>query len=201
MNRRIVASHCLPEDIEKELPNLKYIDIPKTIAHILTLHQKPIQKLRWRFERSLEAATHSSNLVKEFDYNLNEATQHQQNTVLTYGSKFRTWQALEPLLQHHYHWLNIKHIIIKGATYPLKPIPEPNQLRDIAFMLDRGNHKSAKLKDNNTAIDKAFSKEVSHHWTIPFLPTTIPLIPGSSITPLGMATQWSINEQNERVVK
>ena len=48
-------------------------------------------------------------------------------------------------------------------------------------MLERGNHKSAKLKENDVALDKAFSKEVGHHWVIPFLYNTIPLIPGASV--------------------
>ena len=139
--------------------------------------------------------------MKKFKYDLNEATQHKPNTVLTYGSEFRPWPLLEPLLQHHHHWHSIKDIITRGATYPLKPITESERLEDISFMLERGNHKSAKLKENDVALEKAFSKEVGHHWVIPFLPSTIPLIPGASVTPLGVATQWSINERNERVVK
>ena len=199
--RSFVSQHCLAENIDKQIPNYKPIDIPSEIRYILTQHLPPIEKSDWTFDRSIQAATHNSNILKSFNYNTEHATQHTKNTVLSYGSEFRSTTTLEPLLRHHQHWPAIKEIITSGASYPLHPISDEDRLSDIEYMLQRGNHKSALEADNKLALDKAFTKEVKHHWAIPILPASIPLIPGASVTPLGVATQWSINETNDRIIK
>ena len=199
--RCIVAQHCLAENINDQIPNYHPIDIPSIIKHILTQNLPPIQKSNWIFERTTRAAEHNSKLLQTFQYDTEKATQHTQNTVLSYGSEFRAVDTLQPLLIHHQHWPAIKEIITYGASYPLHPISEQDRLSDITYMLERGNHKSALEEDNKQALDKAFTKEVRHHWAIPILPVSIPLIPGASVTPLGVATQWSINEKNDRIIK
>jgi hypothetical protein len=130
-----------------------------------------------------------------------EATQAQKNTILSYGAEFRPTKVLEPLLHLHPHWKDIESIIDNGASYPLKPINEPDRLADINFMINRGNHQSTKPKENAKALNKAFDKEVEAQWAIPFNPSVINMIPGASITPLGVATQWTVNADNERVKK
>jgi hypothetical protein len=40
-----------------------------------------------------------------------------------------------------------------------------------------------------------------HQWAIPLSLDCIPNIPGASVTPLGVAEQWSINENNNRIKK
>ena len=183
--RKTIALHCLPQEVDTEIHNYRSVNIPVAIRDILQQHQPPIQKSQWKFERSIQAAKHNSDLLQSYNYNTDEATQALPNTVLTYGSEFRRWQTLEPLLHHHQHWPAIKDIITQGASYPLHPITEEKRLTDIQYMLDRGNHKSATEIDNKKALDKAFTKEVRHQWAIPILPSCIPLIPGASVTPLG----------------
>ena len=196
-----VSQHCLKEHIEHEIQNLKELDLPAIISIILQTTQTPLQPSNWLFERTHEAATHNTNILKSFNYNTDLATQNTQNTILSYGSEFRHWSTLEPLLKHHQHWPTIKTIITEGASYPLSPISEEDRLSDIQYMIERGNHKSAEIDTNKTALNKVFSKEVDHHWSIPLLPSCIPLIPGASVTPLGVATQWSIDDNNNRIVK
>jgi hypothetical protein len=128
-------------------------------------------------------------------------TQNTAHTVLSYGSEFKPSHIIAPLLQLHHHWPKIKDIIDKGMSYPLRDITEEERTADIKFMLARGNHKSAQLDSGEAALNKAFDKEVKYQWAIPIQPHCVKYIPGTSVTPLGVATQWSINAQNERIIK
>jgi hypothetical protein len=176
--------------------------LPHTIHSIRNATPTPpLQLSGFRFERSQDAATHNTLLLQSHNFDTNAATQSTPNTVLTYGSEFKPSHLLAPLLQRHHHWPKIKNIIDNGMSYPLRDISEQDRIADIKFMLDRGNHKSAQLSTGAKALSKAFDKEVKYQWAIPLQPHCIKYIPGASVTPLGVATQWSINAQNERIIK
>jgi hypothetical protein len=68
-------------------------------------------------------------------------------------------------------------------------------------MIKRGNHQSTKPSENAKALEKAFNKEIKAQWAIPFTTSVVKMIPGASITPLGVATQWTVNADNERIKK
>ena len=97
----------------------------------------------------------------------------------------------------------MKTILINGTSYPLQP-PLPNhvQLGDLREMIAEGNHKSASGDRADLLSDK-MSKEVERGWNIPLLPThLLDLIDaGAEIAPMGMATQGTINERGEIVMK
>jgi hypothetical protein len=95
----------------------------------------------------------------------------------------------------------MKSIIENGVEYPLSPIDNDTCLSDIDAMIRRGNHQSTTTPENNLALKKAIDKEVTHQWAIPLVPHCIKKIPDSSVTPLGVAVQWTINEDNERILK
>jgi hypothetical protein len=86
-------------------------------------------------------------------------------------------------------------------SYPLANISEEDRLHDIEFMLQRGNHKSTVDPLGAAALHKSFAKEVQYQWAIPIQPHCIKYIPGASVTPLGVATQWSIDANNNRIIK
>ena len=48
---------------------------------------------------------------------------------------------------------------------------------------------------------KKYEKEVKYGWQIPILPPVIKSIKGASVTPLGIINQWTINKENERILK
>ena len=50
-------------------------------------------------------------------------------------------------------------------------------------------------------MSKLLDKDVVHGFTIPLPITTVRLIPNAGIQPLGLASQWTINENGERVIK
>ena len=150
---------------------------------------------------SNKAALANTMLAESHNFNLERATQSIPNTMLSYGAEFRSIHIITLLLQHHPNWNLVKDIITKGASYPLRAISDKDRLDDIKFHLKRGNHQSTILQQNKLALFKAFNKEVQAQWAIPLLPTATPLIPGASITPLGVAVQWSMNANGERILK
>jgi hypothetical protein len=182
-------------------PTPQSFNIPSIINKILHHHQDPIQPTPWTFKQTQEAATKNSMLLHSLNFDVEKATQHPRNTILSYGSEFRPTNIIKPLLQYHPQWTEVELIINNGANYPLRPITEQDRLDDIQYMINRGNHQSTKPTENQAALDKAFDKEVKAHWAIPLNPAVINMIPGASITPLGVATQWTVNPQNERIKK
>ena len=181
--------------------NNKDLQLPSTILQILSSSELPLAPNPWKFETSRAAATTNTMLAESFNFNMEEATQTPANTILSYGSEFRSISTIATVLQNHPNWSTIKDIIINGAPYPLKEISEDERIKDIHFHLQRGNHQSTLLKENKLALFKALNKEVKAQWAIPLLPSAVPLIPGACITPLGIAIQWSMNESGERIIK
>jgi hypothetical protein len=196
-----VSLHCLPEHIQEESQNLHHFDLPAAIALIREHTQPPLAPNPWKFERTHTAALHNTNLLKSFNFNPEVATQSIPNTTLSYGSEFKPAHILQPLLQFHQHWPSFQEIVNNGVSYPLQPINEEDRLSDIDALIERGNHKSAQTPDNTTALNKSFNKEVLYEWAIPITPTCIKLIPGASVTPLGVAVQFSINGKGDRILK
>jgi hypothetical protein len=134
----------------------------------------------------VEAATFNSQRLLEFKFDVEAATQQPQNTILLYGAEFRPTKLLEPLLQNHPNWKQMKSIIENGVEYPLSPIDNDTRLSDIDTMIMRGNHQSTTTPENKLALTKAIDKEVNHQWAIPLVPSCIKKIPDSSVTPLGV---------------
>jgi hypothetical protein len=178
-----------------------HFNIPSIIKSIHLHHQDPLQKSPWSFERTKEAATKNSMLLHSLHFDVEAATQNPPNTILSYGSEFHPTKILKPLLRYHPQWSHVESIINNGADYPLTPINEKDRLDDINYMIERGNHQLTQPKENKSALDKAFDKEVAAQWAIPLNPAVINMIPGASITPLGVATQWTVNPQNDRIKK
>jgi hypothetical protein len=194
--------HCLPRDIEKHTPHFHNINIPKIIQHICNnTNLPPLQASPFKFDRTQAAATHNTLLLQSFDFNTDVATQNTPHTVLSYGSEFKPSHIIAPLLQQHHHWLKIKDIVDNGMSYPLCDITKEERTTNIDFMLERGNHKSAHMNTGEAALNKAFDNKVKYQWAIPIQPHCIKYIPGASVTSLGVATQWSINAQNEHIIK
>jgi len=51
---------------------------------------------------------------------------------------------------------------MEGIIYPLIDIPEKVRKEDTAHMIERGNHKSAKCRENAATRLKNYTKEVEH---------------------------------------
>jgi hypothetical protein len=178
-----------------------YFDLPAALRDIRRYKQTPLQSNQWSFHRTIDAARHNTAILKSNRFDTKKATQTETNTSLSYGSEFKPVHILQPLLQHHPQCLEFLDIIKHGVTYPLNAITEKDRRADIKALRDRGNHKSAQTEENITALQKSFNKEVRYEWVTPLLPECIEDIPGASITPLGVAIQWSIDAAGNRIVK
>jgi hypothetical protein len=66
-------------------------------------------------------------------------------------------------------------------------------------MLERGNHKSSEAEP--AIVNRLLLKDVTHSFSIPVTPKTVPLIAGALVQPSGLAQQFTFNELGERVVK
>ena len=44
-------------------------------------------------------------------------------------------------------------------------------------------------------------KEVTHGWSIPILPSIIKSMPGTSVTPLGVAIHWTVDDEGNTLLK
>ena len=197
-----IQRHYLPTLLRKEEPPIiHYFNIPETIRSMLRYKQTPLASSPWKFERSIEAASNNSDLIMKQNFDMEKATQQPANTSLSYGSEFKPPRIIFQLLGRHPDFDIILSIITQGVKYPTSPIKEGDRLRDIDYMLKRGNHPSTMVPENAYALEKAFDKEVKYGWALPILPTIIRNIPEACITPLGVVAQWSINEYNERIIK
>jgi hypothetical protein len=191
--------HTEPYNIHTN--EIQYFNMVPIISKINNCTLPQLQPCPWNFNRTKEAAAENTERLKSLNYDVELATQTPPNTIMSYGAEFKPTHILEPLLKHHQHWPQIQSIITKGVEYPLNPIPEQDRLDDITAQIARGNHKSAQSPDNKKALNKAFDKETHHQWAIPLSLDCIPNIPGASVTPLGVAEQWSIDENNDRIKK
>ena len=172
--------HCLPGEMEKEIHRFQPINISKVINQLLHhTTQQPLQPHPWKFERTKEAAQHNALIISTNDFDLEKATQSIHNTIMSYGSEFKPWKYLSPLFQAHPLLNPIQEAITNGVSYPLQPIDEESRLKDIQYMIERGNHKSAAVDENRQALEKAFEKEVKNCWMIPIPIHIIKCIPGT----------------------
>jgi hypothetical protein len=78
-------------------------------------------------------------------------------------------------------------------------LSESNRLIELTQMLERGNHKSSEAKPH--IVTRLLLKEVTHGFSIPVPPETVPLIADAPFQPFGPAQQFTLIELGERVVK
>ena len=121
--------------------------------------------------------------------------------MLEPASEFRKSSTLQPLLSNHIHWGKIEEIITNGITYPLSELPESTRVEDLKYMIKRGNHKSAKTKENAEALEASYTREVEHGWMLPVTVECLSKLKGVAVIPVGCAEQFSTNENGERIIK
>ena len=95
----------------------------------------------------------------------------------------------------------MRAIIEKGVDYPLQDISNKTLKEDLRAMIQRGNHKSAQLHANETSLRKNYQKEVEHGWMLPLPTESIRKLEDAAVIPIGVATQWSMNEKGDRYSK
>jgi hypothetical protein len=153
-----------------------------------------------RFDVSMEAARHNAALLREVDYDFQHFFQGQAGSTLSFGSEFRPVEQLRPLLRQHPGFDELAEVLVTGMPYRYKlEITEAAREKEVLAMLDRGNHKSA--QDEPAIVEQLLSKDVVHGFSMVIPVELVPLIPHAMVQPVGLAKQWTLDEQGNRKMK
>ena len=153
-----------------------------------------------RFDVSKEAAEHNAALLREVDYDFQQFFQGQAESTLAFGSEFRSIEQLRPLLRQHPGFDELAEILVTGMPYRYSTeITEEAREKEVLAMLVRGNHKSA--QDEPEIVEQLLSKDVVHGFSMVIPVELVPLIPNAMVQPVGLAKQWTLDEQGKRKVK
>jgi hypothetical protein len=87
----------------------------------------------------------------------------------------------------------------KGFTMPLEAVDDTNRVVDVLEAIRYGNHLST--RKNPTVVVEMLSDEVAHGWQMVLPVESIPKIPGTIVSPLGLVCQNTINELGETTQK
>ena len=152
------------------------------------------------FESTPNAAEQNERTLALFDFDLSRLIEKFADTTLGYGSEFRTVDELKPLIGNHPNFLALAQILATGMPYVFTRELDPvTKLTELETLLARGIHKSAKEFPDQVAA--LLAKDVLHGFTIPIPTRTVRKIPGSAVQPLGLASQWTLDENGNRVLK
>ena len=180
----------------------KYSWLMKTITRIINSPSPKMRQHKCKFENDTRSAEHNGQWLKHYKWDLEKALTRQKGTMLETGSEFREVEILEPLWSRHKFWPNMKKIVTEGLTYPLEEIPDETRKEDLLHMMKRGNHKSAQIPEINAqTLMKNYTKEVKHGWMLPIPKRVLHKLKGASVIPVGVATQFTIDDKGNRVVK
>ena len=161
----------------------------------VTPKESPIQ-----FATTRSAAEHNERTLALYEFDLDRLIEKFANTTLGYGSEFRTVEELKPLIGPHPNFPALAQVLTNGMSYVFTRELDPvTKLAELKTLMARGNHKSA--KEFPDQVKKLLDKDVLHGFTIPIPTQTVWKIPGAAIQPLGLASQWTLNEDGERVAK
>ena len=173
----------------------------QTIKTIIATSDKVIFPYKYIFENTRDAAKFNTGLLKKYKYNFTQALDEEQGTMLEPGSEFRSSTTLQSLFEDHEHWDKMRDIISNGVSYPLEDLPEQTRKEDLEFIIRCGNHKSALSKENEEKLLENYAKEVKHGWMMLVTIECVTKIDDASVIPVGVATQFSIDEKGNRKTK
>ena len=172
-------------------------DLPSILLKLLKSSSSLLKPV-FKFEVSDEAAEFNMKLLKKNHFNLDKLL-NSKPSITSYGSEFKAITELEPLLQSHPRWPEMKRKLVEGATFPVKTVDDITRLQDMEAMEIRGNHKST-LKHEKYLAD-AFSKEIEKGWILLLPDKEAKNIPGLELAPMGVADQLGISATGEFVSK
>jgi hypothetical protein len=185
--------------IDARFPLLPLGRLPNLLSAILHLPPRRTHPIAFRFEWSDDAARHNMSILRKFNLDLAAAVAAQPFSTITPGSEFRPASLLAPLLSRHPLWPRFRERITVGAEFPLSPISDADRRTDLHTILARGNHKSARGHEAKLAI--MLKEEVSRGWQLPLPKEAALELPGCEVAPLGVVSQWTIDESGSRKPK
>jgi len=155
----------------------------------------------FQFEFTVEAATHNSNLLEDFGYDLGKFIDQHPGSTISYGSELRPLDQLEPLLYHHHSYEHFKSNYINGIDYPIEQLDDEARNSMLAKSIERGNHKSALSDEERPHVTKLMSQDVELGYGIPLTVECISKIEGAEVYPVGCQNQQTIDEKGNVIPK
>jgi hypothetical protein len=153
-----------------------------------------------RFDVSKDAAAHNASLLRGVDYDFQQFLQDQKGSTLDFGSEFRSLEQIRPLLSNHPGFDELAEVLVTGMPYRYsREISEEERETEVLAMLVRGNHKSA--QDEPAIVEKLLTKDVVHGFSMVIPIELVPLIPNAMVQPVGLAKQWTLDEDGNRIIK
>ena len=173
-----------------------------TIRDILDEPVPDLEMHSFVFEDSADAANWNAKVIRENEGDYEATVKTMSNSALTPGSEFRSVDTLEKLLKHRDDWSEIKTILKDGCWYPLEQyLDDTSRKEDIDAMIVRGNHQSTASVESQKIIKKNIGKEVVRSYLVPIPIPFIQEIKGAQIIPIGLARQFTVDEDGNPKVK
>ena len=135
------------------------------VSLIRDISQQPSPTLKtptFHFQNSKEAATHNWNILLDHNLNLGQALRAQPFSPLSPGSEFRHPSILEPILNQHPLWPQLRNELTEGTRFPLEPLSEEKRKKDIQEAIAFGNHKG--VRDNKKIFNEIMENDVKRGW-------------------------------------
>ena len=145
------------------------------------------------------AAENNETILALYKYDLTRMIPGHPSSHISYGSEFRPWRALAPLLHLSPHWADVKDTLSNGARYPLQRLSPKRRLQDLEEAIIRGNHKSA--TDSPNILDKLIKKDVDAGFQLPTTINSLRLMPHAVVAPYGVIKQNTIDTEGNIIPK
>jgi hypothetical protein len=147
-----------------------------------------------------QALSHNARQLANAGHDLSQLLYRNRDTTLHFGSEFRPIDQLQMVRGCHPLFDQLRTIFTAGMDYRFKTeLSETARLIELTQILERGNHKSSNAEPE--IVNKLLLKDVTHGFSIPLPPETVPLIVGALVQPFGLAQQFTLTELGDRVVK
>ena len=172
------------------------------IKRVCDLPSRILQPSGFMFEDTMHAAKHNASIIEEHKFDMCQAIAPFPDSAILPGSEFRTTTTLQQIWGQRFDWDMIRDILEHGCRYPIPDDPdEHRRLDDLHKMVEQGNHKSATIPEHVEVVRKTYQKEIARGWVIPIPLPTLFQLRHADMTPIGIATQFTVNEAGEKILK
>jgi hypothetical protein len=162
---------------------------------------RPFDTTAFNFEPTMEAAQSNLQTLEDHAYDLQAIIMGEaaKNTPLRPGSEFRPVELLNEIFLNHPLWPRVRRTLSRGFTMPLRSLPNLDRVLNVYEALRYGNHKSTHA--NPEVVLEMLNEEVRYGWQLVLPAKSIPQIPETIVSPLGLVKQTTINEFGESAIK
>jgi hypothetical protein len=146
------------------------------------------------------ALHHNSSLLADCNYNFAQFLNLHPATTLSPRLEFCPLAQLSLLLGPHPNFPELAKMVTTGMPYHYKiELSETACATEVRAMLAWGNHKSA--KDKPAAVNQLLLKDVSHGFSVPILPSTVPWLLHALVQPFSIAKQTTLTKEGKCTLK